>query len=116
MQNRIQEWRKRRGLTLEELAPLCDTSPQQINRLELSTRRLSDKWLARLSTALSVPKASLLIDDFVPPSPTPREGDFAKNDTERRLLNFWRALSPQAQDFILETIDRWADRFGAGDE
>lgn len=114
MQNRIKEWREKRGYTLEELAPLLrpPTSPQQIHRLETSQRRLTDGWLRRLSAALNVSKADLLVDDFVAPSFAPGKGDLAKNDTERRLVSFWRDLSPQAQDFVIEIVDRWANRFG----
>lgn len=118
MENRLKEWRIKRGLTLAELAHLCHpaTSTQQINRLELGQRQLTDSWLKRLSAALKISKADLLIEDVVAPSFTPGKGDVVKNVTERRLLGFWRALSPDAQDFILAIVDNWADRFGPKDD
>lgn len=116
MPNRIHEWRVKRELTLEQLATLVGaTSAQQINRLERGQRQLTDRWMARLSAALGVSKADLLIEKVVSPCFTPGDGDVAKDVTERRLLGFWRILSPDAQDFILATLDVWASRFGVRD-
>lgn len=115
MQNRLREWRIERRLTLEQLATrVGGTSAQQINRLERGERQLTDRWMARLSAALGISKAELLIDEVAAPSFTPGAGDVAKDITERRLLGFWRILSPDAQDFILATLDVWASRSGGG--
>lgn len=116
MQNRIKEHRERMGWTQPQLAEAAGTTPQQISRLERSERRLSDKWLAPIAKALDVPKGSLLIESVVAPSFTPGKGDLAKDETERRLLRFWRDLSSDAQDFILTMLDAWADRFGGADD
>jgi transcriptional regulator with XRE-family HTH domain len=113
MPNRIHEWRVKRRLTLEQLATkVGGTSAQQINRLERGERQLTDRWMARLSAALGITKADLLVDEIVPPSFTPGDSDVAKDITERSLLRFWRLLSTDAQDFILTTLDAWTSRFG----
>lgn len=116
MPNRIHEWRIKRELTLEQLATkVGGTSAQQINRLERGERQLTDRWMARLSAALGISKADLLVDESGRPGIKPSDGDVAKDITERRLLAFWRILSPEAQDFILTTLDVWAGRFGGRD-
>lgn len=117
MKNRIKEHRAAKGWTLERLASEVaditgnETSPQQMSRLEKGQRGLTDEWLRILAKALGASKASLLTDAFVVPGFTPSESDFAKNETERRLLAFWRRLGPEAQDFILTLFDGWETRF-----
>lgn len=114
MQNRIHEWRRKRRLTLDQLAKrVGGTSPQQMSRLEHSERQLTDTWLARLSAALGVSKSDLLVEArVVEPCPLPGDSYLIKDATERRLLVFWRSLSPEAQDVILTALDAWASRFG----
>jgi transcriptional regulator with XRE-family HTH domain len=109
MRNRIREHRELRGLTQEELAAQMETSPQQISRLERSERRLSDVWLEKLSRVLTVNQADFFVDDGTIPRLPPRKSDLPKDEIERRLIAFWQTLSPQAQTFILDSIDRWAD-------
>jgi transcriptional regulator with XRE-family HTH domain len=117
MKNRIREHREAKGWTLERLAAEVaertgiETSYQQMSRLEKGQRGLNDEWLRILAKTLGVSKASLLADAFVVPGFTPSESDFAKNETERRLLAFWRRLGPEAQDFILTMFDGWESRF-----
>lgn len=117
MKNRIKEHRIAKGWTLERLAAEVskltgnETSPQQMSRLERGERGLTDEWLRLLAKALGVSKASLLADAFIVPGFTPSEGDFAKNDTERRLLVFWRRLGPEAQDYVLTMFDVWGGKF-----
>lgn len=109
MQNRIREHRERLGWSQEKLARLTDTSTQQISRLEKSQRRLADDWLKRLAAAMGVSKADLLTDALVTSSAPPRESDLIEDDTERTLLDFWRRLTPEAQDVILAAVDAWAN-------
>ncbi|MEL7446034.1 MAG: helix-turn-helix transcriptional regulator [Pseudomonadota bacterium] len=56
MINRIRDIRKRKGLTLAELADACDppTTAQTIGRIETGMRSLSLKWMDRIGKALGV--------------------------------------------------------------
>lgn len=109
LKNRVREHRERIGMTLERLAELAETTPQQISRLELGKRRLTDGWMQRLSVALNVRKAELLIESGGP-SELPGDPYIAKDDTERRLLLFWRNLSDETQDVVLDFLDSFANR------
>lgn len=52
MHNRIKVLRKKRGLTMQQLADAVGTSQQQVDRLEKSKRRLTVEWMEKLSRAL----------------------------------------------------------------
>jgi SOS-response transcriptional repressor LexA len=60
--NRIQEWRRARGITLAELARRAGTSAQQMGRLEAGTRRLTTGWMDRIAQGLQIRPADLLPD------------------------------------------------------
>lgn len=107
-QNRIQEHRERLGWSQDRLAKAAATTSQTVSRLENGQRRLSDGWLERLASAMDVRKRDLLVE--IGESSGPRAGDFVKDDVERRLLLFWRGLSPEAQDVVLDAVDSWAAR------
>ncbi|NND50431.1 MAG: helix-turn-helix transcriptional regulator [Rhizobiales bacterium] len=62
MQTRIRDLRKRRGLTLKELAARIGTTPQTVQRLETANMTVSTDWLDRISTALGVRPVDLLED------------------------------------------------------
>lgn len=61
-ENRIREWRERRGLTLEQLSELAHISPSYLQRMETGGRNVSLKNLARLAGALNVSQNDLVID------------------------------------------------------
>lgn len=63
MANRIREWRRRRGLSMQRLAEKIGTSRQQIHKLERGERRLSEDWLRRIAAPLGCLPADLLADD-----------------------------------------------------
>lgn len=63
MKNRIKELRRGQGLTLQRLADLIGTTPQQINRLERGDRRLTTEWMERVAGGLSVHPTELIADD-----------------------------------------------------
>lgn len=54
MSNRIQELRKKAGLTAEELAALVGTKKTQLGKLERGERRLSDHWARLIAPHLGV--------------------------------------------------------------
>lgn len=79
MENRIKILRKKRGLTMAQLAGLTGTTQQQIDRLEKSRRRLTAEWMERLSVALSCDYVDLL----------PLEGDRNVQTTSRaKVIGF----------------------------
>ena len=112
--NRIREIRNELNWTQDQLAEACDTSYQQISRLERAERRLNDAWLTKLSKATGRPKAAFLVDVGFPGAP-PSQGDLVKGAIESRLIEFWRQLENREQDIILALVDGWARRRN-GDE
>jgi len=58
----IREVRRAKGLTLHDVAALCDppTTPQTIGRLETGMRTVSVGWLNRIAAALGVDAADLV--------------------------------------------------------
>lgn len=65
MRSRLREIRKARGLTLAELAALCQppTTAVTIGRLETGMRKLTLPWMERIATALGIDPADLLPGD-----------------------------------------------------
>lgn len=66
MQTRIREFRKRAGLTLQELAGKIGTTPQTVQRLETANMTVSTDWLERFAQVFSVHPADLLVRDQAP--------------------------------------------------
>lgn len=64
--NRIREWRRARGVSLERLAELAGVSPSYLNRMETGERNVSIKRLSPISRALDVPVGDLVTADNVP--------------------------------------------------
>ena len=91
MKNRIRELRKSRGLTLQELAELVNSSNQQISQLETGRRRLNVDWLERLSKALECHPMELLYDNVM-----------AKTEQEEAMLELFRGLSPEQREAFLK--------------
>ena len=60
MDLRIREFRKRRGLTLQELANRIGTTPQTVQRLETAHMTVSTDWLERFAAAFEVHPAQLI--------------------------------------------------------
>lgn len=63
MTNRMREIRKRRGLTLMELAERTHSSHQHLSRLEKGERRMTFDWARRIAPALQVEPEELLADE-----------------------------------------------------
>lgn len=62
METRIRDLRRRRGLTLKELASRIGTTPQTVQRLETANMTVSTDWLDRIAAALGVRPVDLLED------------------------------------------------------
>lgn len=58
--NFLRAWRKKRGLTLEQLADMVETDKSVIYLLETGQRPLSDKWLIKLADALRTTQGRIL--------------------------------------------------------
>jgi transcriptional regulator with XRE-family HTH domain len=84
MHNRIRELREKRGLSLQQVAEGAGTTFQQIHKLELGKRRLTDEWMRRLAPVLGVHPAALLLEFS--------EGQHSLNESvdEVLLLEAWR--------------------------
>ena len=70
LHSRIREIRKKKGMTLQQVADLCKPTPttaQTIGRLETGARTLSVGWIDRIADALGVNASELLA--------TPGSGD-----------------------------------------
>lgn len=55
--------RKRRGLTLNQLATLIESDPGNLSRLERDQQGYSDQIISKIASALQVPVAALFIDE-----------------------------------------------------
>jgi transcriptional regulator with XRE-family HTH domain len=63
----LREWRKKRGLTLEQVAERLDTTRGLISEFERGAKRVNDDWVAGFCWAYDVEPAQLL---HHPDSPT----------------------------------------------
>lgn len=82
----IQKWRKRKGLTQEELADRIETTKSVISEIESGDKRLHDDHVGPIAFALGVEVSDLLYD---PDMPTPTEiFRMATPDQQREILEF----------------------------
>lgn len=95
LDNRIRAYRDARGLSLDRLASLVDTTNQQISNLETGKRRLTADWLQRLGKALGCHPWAL-VDDDLPQPLLPQE---------IHLLDSFRNLGGAQREAILQLID-----------
>jgi transcriptional regulator with XRE-family HTH domain len=94
MPNRLRELRTAHQLTLEQVAERAGTSVQQISRLELGERRLTDEWMRRLATALGVHPFELLVPDTKDRHGSPQD----LQDLE--ILRAWRLLNREERRIV----------------
>jgi transcriptional regulator with XRE-family HTH domain len=94
MPNRLRELRTAHQLTLEQVAERAETSVQQILRLELGERRLTDDWMRRIATALGVHPFELLVPDTKDRHGSPQD----LQDLE--ILRIWRLLSREERRIV----------------
>lgn len=94
--NRIREWRQRRERTLADLAKQVGTTPTQLQRMEVGTRPVLDKWLERIARALDVTEGELLAKSHNP---------WLVEGRERELIELIRSGDEQ----LLRTIEAVAD-------
>lgn len=92
--NRLRVQRKARGLSQKQLGSMVGCNSQHISKLETGALRLSLPWIAKLSAALDCEPHELL-----PESHTP------KLDSERALLDAYRALDEQGRKRVLDLLN-----------
>ncbi len=81
----IREWRKHRGLTLEQLADRIEMTPSHLSMLERGERAYAQETLEALADALQTDVASLLMRNPTDPEAIWSIWDNAKPG-ERRLI------------------------------
>lgn len=95
--SRIKELREAAGLTLEQVADKIGTTFQQVQRLETGKRRLTEAWMVRLAGPLGVKPHNLMASSVA----VPGEREFANDELEVLLLNFWRRLETLAEKKVV---------------
>lgn len=111
MGNRIREYRKRAGLTLEELGFRVGMSAGHLSRLERGEVSYTQERLETLSRELGCRPADL-IDDRPPPSPEAQQMDALMQsltpDERARLLKMAQAFAdvPRSSPLATESINR----------
>ena len=100
--NRIKELRLLKGLTQPELAEATDCTYQQISRLELGQRKLSQEWMNKLSGPLGVDPGDLL------PVTGKRAGEqnlnLVEESVQARIARYVGLLDVAAQERVAEFI------------
>jgi transcriptional regulator with XRE-family HTH domain len=96
---RLREFRKRRGLTQEQLAVMVDVTFQQIQKYENGFTRLNTDKLQAIAQALSVPASAFFDDDD--------RNECLLSSQELELVKGFRALSsPDKREFVLASLSR----------
>lgn len=80
---KLREFRKRRGLTQEQLAEKLDVTFQQIQQYEAGTSRLNTDKLQAVAIALSVPVAAFFEESEI---------ESTLSEEEQKLINGFRSL------------------------
>jgi transcriptional regulator with XRE-family HTH domain len=91
---KLKEFRKRRGLTQEQLAERTDVTFQQIQQYENGKTRMNTDKLQAIAFAMSVPVAAFFGEVQGP-----------LTAEEQKLINGYRALSsPEVRAFVMHSL------------
>ncbi|OGU16770.1 MAG: hypothetical protein A2076_07075 [Geobacteraceae bacterium GWC2_53_11] len=94
---RVREFRKRRGLTQEQLAEIVSVTFQQIQKYENGFNRMNTDKLQAIAQALSVPASSFFDDD--------KGEERLLSEQERKLVNGFRSIpSSEVREFLVEHL------------
>lgn len=100
--NRIREQRRKRGMTLQDVADRVGCKANEISRFETGTRELTIGWARRIARAFGTDIASLLND----------EDNFDRLDEqERAVIEAMRSASPRdrvAVQRVAESLTTYA--------
>lgn len=103
MTHRIKELREENGWTQAQLAVMCGTSQQAIQRYEAGVREPVTSVIAKLSSVFGVTISYLLgIDD----DPNPHGA--VLTDDEQQLISFYRSADDRGKANIMATASREA--------
>lgn len=89
----IREWRKFRGLTLEQMAARLDMTPSHLSMLERGQRSYTQETLEALADALNTDVASLLMRDPSDPEAPWSIWEILKPVQRRQAIRLLRALA-----------------------
>lgn len=92
--NRAREWRKRRKLTLEQLAPMVGVSFTHLSRIEKGERELNMLWMTLIGAALECAPADLLPLDMGGLTPD-----------ERNIIETLRSIPDQNRKMLYAVIE-----------
>jgi len=96
---RLREFRKRRGLTQEQLAVMVDVTFQQIQIYENGFTRLNTDKLQAIAQALSVPVSAFFDED--------KGDERLLSPQELELVKGFRALSSEdKREFVLDSLTK----------
>lgn len=96
---KLREFRKKRGLTQEQLAAMVDVTFQQIQKYESGFTRLNTDKLQAIAQALSVPVSAFFDDD--------NADERRLSEQEKKLVEGFRALSSQdKREFVLASLSK----------
>jgi transcriptional regulator with XRE-family HTH domain len=95
--NRLREWRRANGLTLEQLAARLETTNQTLSRYELGKRSLTIDLLEQIAPVLGCRPADLLPDP-----------ESSLDDRERRMLRAFKTLGPGDGDYLVKVAEALA--------
>ena len=103
--NRIRDIRQAKGLTLAELAKLVGITVPHLSRMERSERPLTDVWMQRIGSALSVEPRTLM-----PAVNRPFQGELIEDPDELSLVWWWRTLGPDERHLVTRMMHPPLDR------
>jgi transcriptional regulator with XRE-family HTH domain len=89
--NRINELRRAKGWSQQELADMVGCSKMHISGMERGKRELSLDWMQRLGKVFSVAAVDILSDEDYPDR---------LSDEEAQLLATFRAADPETRESI----------------
>ena len=94
---RLREFRKRRGLTQEQLAVMVEVTFQQIQKYESGFTRLNTDKLQAIAQALSIPSSAFFDDN--------NAEERLLSDQERKLVSGFRSLaSSEVREFLVSQL------------
>jgi transcriptional regulator with XRE-family HTH domain len=96
--HQIKQWRKYRGMTLDELAAQCGLTGSLISQIELGRSRYSQKSLEAMAKALDCTTGQLLDVD---PLATNTTLPLASSDYHREL---WESFAPEHREKVKELL------------
>lgn len=96
--NQLAAWRLYRHMTQDELAAEIGCSVASVGHWENGARRLTDKWLPKLSKALNAPSGYILDQD--------------PNEIPTNILDIWAAIPDDDKPAAIRMLEGLTKRTG----